>query len=131
VCALSLVAAEPGPNHGKTLLRTIRRWANGFAAVEVPLPALLTIAAEGFPARYAPGARIMSAYREVQIPVLGTSDLGLDPTELIPLLAFRGESFPPPLEVGEVYRGNPAQVAQEVVATLKLHGLVPMPAQGA
>jgi hypothetical protein len=40
------------------------------------------------------------------------------------LLALRSESFPPPLEVGEQFRGDPATLAQDVLLTLKLQNLV-------
>ena len=38
---------------------------------------------------------------------------------LTPLLTKRGEGFPPPLEVGEVFEGDPVSIAQDVVAVLR------------
>jgi electron transfer flavoprotein beta subunit len=108
---------------GDTLQAT-RRWGEGYAAVETSLPALATVAPEAFPPRYAHGARIMNAYREWEVSVWDAEDLELAEAALTPLLAFRGESFPPPLEVGEIYRGDPASVAQDAVMTLKQQRLI-------
>ena len=100
-------------------IEATRRWGEGYAAVEVSLPAVVTVAPEAFPPRYAHGARIMSAYREWDVPVWNAADLGLAEAALTPLLAKRGESFPPPLEVGEVFEGDPASIAQDVIAVLR------------
>jgi electron transfer flavoprotein alpha/beta subunit len=105
-------------------LQATRRWGDGYAAVEGPLPAVVTVAPEAFPPRYAHGARIISAYREWDVTVWGAADLDLAEAALRPLLTFRGESFPPPLEVGEVFRGDPESVAQDVVTALRLQKLV-------
>jgi electron transfer flavoprotein beta subunit len=105
-------------------LAAMRRWGQGFAAVQVPLPAVVTIAPEAFRPRYPNGARIMNAYREWAVTVWNRSDLGLDQDALASLVAFRSESFPAPLEVGEKYRGDAARVAGELALTLKLHKLV-------
>jgi electron transfer flavoprotein beta subunit len=104
-------------------LQATRRWRDGYATVTALLPALITVAPEAFPPRYAHGARIMNAYREWDVPVWNAEDLGLAEAALAPLLAFRSEGFPPPLEV-EVYRGDPETVAREAVMTLKLQKLI-------
>ncbi len=101
-------------------LQATRRWGNGYATVKGLLPAVASVAPAAFPPRYPHGARIMSAYREWEIPVWNAGDLELAEAALTPLLAFRGESFPPPLEVGEKFRGDPASLAEDVVMTLKL-----------
>ena len=105
-------------------VRATRGWGQGYVTVEVSLPAVVTVAPEAFPPRYPHGARIMSAYREWDVTTWGAADLNLDESALRPLLAFRGESFPPPLEVGEVFRGDPESAAQDVVMALKLQKLV-------
>ncbi len=105
-------------------LEATRRWGGGYAVVQAPPPAVITIAPEAFPPRYPHGARIMNAYREWTVPVWNASDLGLEKEALKPLLTFRGESFPPPLEMGEKFRGDPARVAQDVVMALKLQRLI-------
>jgi hypothetical protein len=66
----------------------------------------------------------MNAYREWQVTVWDASDLDLDTAALTPMLAFRGESFPPPLEVGERLEGDPDTVARELIMTLRLHRLI-------
>jgi electron transfer flavoprotein beta subunit len=103
-------------------VKASRRWGADCATVRALLPAVVTVAPEAFPPRYAHGARIMNAYQEWDVPQWTQADLDLDDTELKPLLAFRGESFPPPLEVGEEFRGDPTVVAGEVVAALRLQG---------
>jgi electron transfer flavoprotein beta subunit len=105
-------------------LQAVRRWGDGYAAVRAPLPAVVTVAPEAFPARYPHGARIMNAYRQWEVTAWGAADLDLDAAALAPLLALRSQSFPPPLEVGEEFRGDPASVAQDVLMALKLQGLI-------
>jgi electron transfer flavoprotein beta subunit len=105
------------------MLQATRRWGHGYAAVQAPLPAVVTVAPEAFPPRYAHGARIISAYREWNVPVWTCADLGLDEATLAPLLSFRGESFSPPIEA-EKFRGDPASVAQEVVTALRLQKVI-------
>lgn len=105
------------------MLQATRRWGHGYAAIQVSLPAVVAVAPEAFPPRYAHGARIMSAYREWNVPVWTGADLGLDEAALVPLLSFRGESFPPPIEA-EKFRGDPASGAQEVVTALRLQKVI-------
>jgi len=105
-------------------VRAVRRWGQGYAAVEARLPAVVTIAPGVNKPRYPHGARIMNAYREWQVPVWGAAELGLEEADLTPLMAFRGESFPPPLRVGELLRGDPGSVARELVTILKSHKLI-------
>ena len=100
-------------------IEATRRWGEGFATVDASLPAVVTVAPEAFAPRYAHGAGIMSAYREWDVPVWSAADLELAEAALTPLLAKRGESFPPPLEVGEVFEGDPQSIAQDVIAVLR------------
>ena len=109
---------------GRSSLRVTRRWRGGYAAVETSLPVVVAVAAEAFKPRYPHGARIINAYRKMDVAVWDAADLGLDEAALTPLLVLRGETFPPPLELGEVYRGEPASVAQDAIATLKLQRLI-------
>jgi electron transfer flavoprotein beta subunit len=104
-------------------LRATRRWGERYATVKVSLPAVITVAPEAFPPRYAHGARIMNAYRESDVTVWSADDLGLAEAALTPLMALRGESFPPPLE-REVFQGAPESVVEDVVMTLKLQKLI-------
>ena len=106
------------------LLQATRRWGSGYTTVQAPLPAVVTVAARAFPARYPHGARIMNAYREWDVPVWDAAKLGLTDADLRPLLAQRRESFPPPLPVGEKVRGEAASVAEDVVMSLRLQRLI-------
>lgn len=105
-------------------LRATRRWGEGYCAVMAQLPVLLTVAPRAFPPRYPHGARIMSAYREWQVPVWGAVELGLSEADLAPVLSFRRESFPPPLQVGEQFEGDPASTAQDVLTALRAQKIV-------
>jgi electron transfer flavoprotein beta subunit len=108
-------------------LRATRRWDAGpgvaYATVEAALPAVASVVPEAFPPRYAHGARIMNAYREWEVVVWDAATLDLDPDALRPSLVFRGEGFPPPLEV-ERYQGDPAGVARDAALALRLQKLV-------
>lgn len=108
----------------KGMLQATRRWHTGHATVRTPLPAVVTVAPEAFPPRLPHGARIMNAYREWDVPVWAREDLDLDETDLCPQLVLRREGFPPPLEIGEVYRGDPDSVAQDAVVALRLQKLI-------
>lgn len=104
-------------------LRATRRWGDGGAIVEAALPAVVSVVPEAFAPRYAHGARIMNAYREWEVVVWDAAELGLDPDALRPLLVFRSEGFPPPLEA-ERFQGDPADVARDAVLALRLQKLV-------
>ena len=104
-------------------IQATRRWGDGYATVRATLPAVVTVAPEAFPPRYAHGARIMNAYREWEVQVWSADDLGLAEAALTPLLAFRGEGFPPPPEA-EVFRGDADTLAQEAMMTLRLQKLI-------
>lgn len=106
------------------LLKAVRRWGGGYATVETLLPALVTAAPGINQPRYAPGARIMNAYREWSVTIWNAADLALDEADLKPLTTLRGQSFPPPLATGELLRGKPADVARELVSILKLQGAI-------
>jgi electron transfer flavoprotein beta subunit len=108
-------------------IRATRRWGSGYASFVASLPAVVTVVPETFPARYPHGARIMDAYRFSKIQVWSVADLGLDESALDSLLVQRGESFPPPYPVGEVMRGNPASVSQEVVMALRMQKIIGNP----
>ena len=105
-------------------LETTRRWGSGFARVAVELPAVVTVAPEAFPPRLAPGARIINAYQKWQVQVWTSADLGLESADLVSFLEQRSQSFPPPLEVGERFQGDPQVVAKDVVAVLRQQRLV-------
>lgn len=100
-------------------IQATRRWGNGYASVQAPPPAVVTVAPQAFVPRYAHGARIMSAYQEWNVTLWNAADLELAEDSLTPLLTQRGESFPPPLQVGEVLRGDPDSIARDLVAALR------------
>lgn len=102
-----------------------RRWSTGYESVRAALPAVITVAPQAFPPRYPHGARIISAYRDWNVPVLTAEELGLCEDDLRPVLALRREGFPAPLESGEILRGEPESVAGELILALRLQQLLP------
>ncbi len=106
-----------GLSNGK--LRAKRNWKNGFAEVEVGLPALLSIAPQANQPRLPHGARIMSAYREWEVAAWDLADLGLTEEELSPLIRLQRRAFPPERTLGELITGTPDEAAKELVHILK------------
>jgi len=106
-----------GLDNGK--LRAKRNWKDGYAEVEVGLPALLSVAPQANQPRYPHGARIMNAYREWEITTWGLADLGLTEEELSPLIGLQREAFPPELMLGEFITGTPDEATKELAKLLR------------
>ncbi|MCK4450803.1 MAG: electron transfer flavoprotein subunit beta/FixA family protein [Anaerolineae bacterium] len=106
-----------GLDNGK--LRAERNWKQGYAEVEVGLPALLSIAPQANQPRYPHGARIMNAYREWEVTTWGLADLGLTAEELSPLIGLQRKAFPPERTLGELVTGAPDEAAKELAHILK------------
>ena len=106
-----------GLDNGK--LRAKRNWKEGFAEVEVGLPALLSIAPQANQPRYPHGARIMNAYREWEVAAWGLADLGLTEEELSPLIGLQRKAFPPEQTLGEFIMGTPDEAAKELAQVLR------------
>jgi electron transfer flavoprotein beta subunit len=105
-------------------VRATRRWGRGYADVEAPLPALISVAPGINQPRYPHGARIMNAYREWEVPVWGTAELGLDDVDLTPLTTFRAQSFPSPLDESELIHGDPVNMACDLANILRSQKLI-------
>ena len=101
-----------------------RRWGQGYATVETSLPALISLAPGTNIPRYAHGARIMNAYRTWEVPVWGAGELDLEDADLEPLTIFQAQSFPPPLEIGEILRGDAEDVANDLATILRTQQLI-------
>jgi electron transfer flavoprotein beta subunit len=108
-----LVAAGDGQ------VRARRNRGEGYAEVEASLPALLTVAQDANQPRYPSGAGIINAYREWEVTVWGTSELGLVAEDLKPLVEEKRISFPPERELGTKITGSPEEAARELVQYLK------------
>jgi electron transfer flavoprotein beta subunit len=100
-------------------LRAKRNWKEGYAEVEVGLPALLSIAPQANQPRYPHGAHIMNAYREWKVTTWGLADLGLTEEELSPLIRLQREAFPPERTLGELITGTPDEAAKELAQVLR------------
>jgi electron transfer flavoprotein beta subunit len=96
-----------------------RNWGEGYAEVEVGLPALLSIAPQANQPRYPHGARIMNAYQEWEVTIWGLADLGLTEEELSPLIGLKREAFPPERTLGELITGAPGEAARELAHILE------------
>ena len=105
-------------------LQATRRWGDGYAGLKTALPAVVSVAPEAFPPRYAHGARIMDAYRQWAVTTWNAGDLGLAEEALQPRLRFRSETFPAPQEMGERFRGEADSVAQDAVTALRIQKLI-------
>jgi electron transfer flavoprotein beta subunit len=103
---------------GNGKLQAKRNWKEGYAEVEISLPALLSIAPQTNQPRYPHGARIMNAYREWEATTWGLADLGLTEEELSPLIRLQREAFPPERTLGELIAGEPAEAAKELAQLL-------------
>lgn len=99
--------------------RAIKPNGAGFVALEVGLPALVTVAAGANQPRYPHGGRIMQSYREYQLEAWTAADLGLSEDELKPLIDNRGQSFPP-----ERQRGTVLDSPEELVRLLKRNRVI-------
>jgi electron transfer flavoprotein beta subunit len=97
----------------------VRCWEDRHATVKAALPIVITVAPDINRPRYPHGARIMNACRDWEVPIWGAADLGLDTDLLTPLIEFRGESFAPPLIVGERLRGEPEQIVGVLLSEMK------------
>jgi electron transfer flavoprotein beta subunit len=106
-----------GLGNGK--LRAKRNWKEGYAEVEVGLPALLSIAPQANQPRHPHGARIMNAYREWEVTAWGLAGLGLTEEELSPLIGLQRKAFPPERTLGELITGTPDEAAKELAQILK------------
>ena len=106
-----------GLSDGK--LRAKRNWKDGYAEVEVGLPALLSIAPQANQPRYPHGARIMNAYREWEVTTWDLADLGLSEEELSPLIGLKRKVFPPEQTLGEIITGTPEEAAKELARLLR------------
>jgi electron transfer flavoprotein alpha/beta subunit len=105
-------------------IQATRRWGDGYAGLEAALPAVVSVAPEAFPPRYAHGARIMDAYRQWAVTTWDAGDLSLAEEALQPCLRFRSETFPAPQEMGEKFRGEAGSVAQDAVTALRIQKLI-------
>ena len=109
-----------GLDNGK--LRAKRNWKQGYAEVEVGLPALLSIAPQANQPRYPHGARIMNAYREWEVTTWGLAELDLTEEELSPLIGLQRKAFPPERTLGELITGTPDEAAKELAQLLREAG---------
>jgi len=105
-------------------LQVVRLWDGKPVRAAVSLPALVAVSPLAPPARYPHGARIMNAYRQMQVSVWTAQDLGLTPEELTPNIESRGQVFPPERELGTVVEGPPAQMAGEILSLLRMRRLI-------
>lgn len=106
-----------GLDDGK--LSAKRNWRDGYAEVDISLPALLSIAPQANQPRYPHGGRIMNAYREWEVTAWNLADLGLTEEEISPLINLQRKAFPPERTRGELVTGEPDEAAKELAQLLK------------
>ncbi len=104
-----------------------RTMTEGYALLELPLPALLTVDEGANKPRYPTLASVISAYREREVALWSLSDLGLD------LANLKEESVVTPVREtyaaeeptrGERITGEAPHLAQMLLARLRSRGLI-------
>jgi len=98
-----------------------RMTEDGYDVIQAPLPALLTVVKEINEPRL-PSLRGKLKAKKAEIPVWGTDELGTkeeqvglngSPTQVLRIFA------PQPREKGEIWEGEPAEVAEKLYAKLR------------
>jgi electron transfer flavoprotein beta subunit len=94
-----------------------------YVAVEVSLPAVITVPPGALKPRYPDGVRLINVYRGVgevgeALEQWDVADL-MDAEALKPLLEQRGQDFPPERERGTRVSGTPEAMAQAVADALR------------
>lgn len=111
------VRAAPG-SQGR--LQVVLAKPDGYQAVEIGLPAVVSIAVDSNKPRYAPAPSIMRAYADLQaLDVVSPAELGLDQAALAARVDRLGESFPPERAFGERLEGTLDDVAAQLAARLR------------
>ncbi len=99
--------------------RAIKAGADGYAAWEVKLPALITVLAGANKPRYPHGARVMNSYQKYQLETWTAADVIFFPDELKPVTENRGQAFPPERQFGTILSGP-----EELVRLLKRNRII-------
>lgn len=99
--------------------------SNGYSLMEVSLPALATIHQGANKPRYASLPGSIAAYDERTVTTWGIEDLGLTQDEIAEASSteVRGTLAAPERETGRVIKGEPGEVAKELLRELKGSGL--------
>ncbi|HIQ06442.1 MAG TPA: electron transfer flavoprotein subunit beta/FixA family protein [Anaerolineae bacterium] len=85
----------------------------------VSLPAVVSVAPTVERPRYPHGARIMNAYRTMQVTTWTSQDLGLSAETLAPRTELRELQLPPERELGVIVEGTPEEAARTLVQHLR------------
>lgn len=101
-------------------LKAVVPRAGLFHNTETHLPAVVAVARDSNQPRYAHGREIINTFKDQRaVEVLSLADLQLTEADVAPLVEVRGQSFPPERELGRRLEGAPAEMAQQVVETLR------------
>jgi electron transfer flavoprotein beta subunit len=111
---------RPADIAGRIVLATRAGGGEGFRAVSMGLPAVVSVAADSNKPRYAPAPSIMRVYSEAQAVETVTPDaLGLEAAALEPRVVRRGEAFPPERQLGQPQAAAPVDAAQQLALELR------------
>jgi len=107
-------------------VRARRNLSGGYAVVEAPLPALLSVDEGANEPRYPSLPGSIAAYDEHTVTLWTAEDLGLTPEEVAGSVVteVRGTTAGPAREVGRLITGEPAEAAKELTQELKSRGLL-------
>jgi electron transfer flavoprotein beta subunit len=86
--------------------------------VHARVPCLVTVQKGAYEPRY-PTLKGMMASKKKEIPVLGATELGIDPAALARHLKYIEDRLPPGRKPGRVLEGEPGQVVPELVRLLR------------
>jgi len=92
------------PDGGLELVEAV---AGGFRLIGVDVPAVASIARDSNKPRLAPAKQIITILSDPEaVETYTLADLGLNPADLAPLTAVRGDSFPPEQAPGQIATGD-------------------------
>jgi electron transfer flavoprotein beta subunit len=86
--------------------------------VNAPIPCLLTIQKGAYEPRY-PTLKGMMAAKKKEIAVLGTAELGVEPSTLTRQIEHIEDRLPPGRKPGRVLEGSPEEVVPELARLLR------------
>jgi len=113
------VAIQRFSESARGRVQAVLQQAGNYVAVEVDLPAVVTVLPGALKPRYPDGARLINVYSAEDAVEKWDVDEWVNQTALQPLLEKRGQDFPPERERGVRLEGSPAEMAQALAEALR------------
>jgi len=112
------VVAEMTADFAAGVIVARREIEGATEVVHARVPCLVTMQKGTYEPRY-PTLKGMMASKKKEIPVLGATELRIDPATLTPRLKYIEDRLPPGRKPGRVLEGEPGQVVPELVRLLR------------